>query len=202
MGKSCFALEGSIFIGGAAIQWLRDELGILEKSSDSEGAAQSVKDNAGVFLVPAFVGLGAPHWDMQAWGLITGLTRGANRNHIVRAALESMAYQTNDILAIMEQEAGIKVEKLTVDGGAAANDFLLQFQADILNRPILRPEVIESTSLGAAYMAGLKAGFWKDSQELTRIKSIETEFLPDMGERARCSLLEGWQRALRQAMTK
>lgn len=201
-GDPCYAVEGSIFIAGAAIQWLRDELGILEKASESEAAARSVENNGGVYLVPAFVGLGAPHWDMRARGVLVGLTRGTNRNHIIRAALESMAYQTYDVLSTMEQETGIKTRKLAVDGGAAANDFLLQFQADIINKPIVRPSVVESTSLGAAYMAGLKSGIWKDCEELVHLKTYEREFIPSMDDESRKMLLEGWQKALRQAMLK
>ncbi len=201
-GEPCYALEGSIFIAGAAIQWLRDELGILEKASDSEKAARSVENNGGVYLVPAFVGLGAPHWDMQARGVHVGLTRGTNRNHVIRAALESMAYQTYDVLSCMEQETGIKIQRLAVDGGAAENDFLMQFQADIINRPVVRPSLIESTSLGAAYMAGLKAGIWKGHEELIRLKTHEREFTPSMDDGSRKELLGGWRKALRQAMMK
>lgn len=201
-GKPCFALEGSVFIGGAAIQWLRDELKIIQSSSESEEAAQAVDDNAGVYLVPAFVGLGAPHWDMQARGLITGLTRGASRNHIIRAALEAMAYQTYDVLSVMEEEASVNIDKLAVDGGAAANDFLLQFQADIIDKPVIRPYVIESTSLGVAFLAGLKAGFWQDTLELSQIKSTEKEFTPLMAAEVRKKLLSGWRHALKQAVTR
>ena len=201
-GHPCYALEGSIFIGGAAIQWLRDELGLLEESSDSEAAALAVEDNAGVYLVPAFVGLGAPYWDMDARGIITGLTRGVNRNHIIRASLEAMVYQTYDVLKAMEKESGFCIKNLAVDGGAAANDFLMQFQADILDSPVTRPKNIESTSLGVAYMAGLKTGFWKDSKELEGIRSIEKEFNPAMAEDTRNSLLAGWRKALRQALIK
>lgn len=201
-GKPCFALEGSIFIGGAAIQWLRDELKIVQSSSESEEAAQAVDDNAGVYLVPAFVGLGAPHWDMQARGLITGLTRGVSRNHIIRAALEAMAYQTYDVLSVMEEEASVKIDKLAVDGGAAANDFLLQFQADIIDKPVIRPCAIESTSLGAAFLAGLKAGFWQDCLELSQIKSTEMEFTPMMSAEVRKKFLSGWRHALKQAITR
>ena len=199
-GNPCYALEGSVFIAGAAIQWLRDELKIIEKSSDSEKAALSVEENGGVYMVPAFVGLGAPHWDMQARGVIVGLTRGANRNHIIRAALESMAYQTYDVLSTMEEETGIKADKLAVDGGAVENNFLMQFQADIINKPVIRPQVTESTSLGVAFMAGLRAGVWKNSDELAQLKSIEREFIPAMNDFKRNKLLNGWQKALRQAM--
>ena len=201
-GEACYALEGSIFIAGAAIQWLRDELGLIENSEQSEKAATAVTNNNGVYLVPAFVGLGAPHWDMQARGILTGLTRGANRNHIVRAALESIAYQTYDVLSIMEEEAGIKIKNLAVDGGAVANNFLMQFQSDIINKPVLRPAITESTSLGVAYMAGLKAKIWRNSEELNQLKIYEKEFLPNMNDNARQSLLRGWEKALRQAMVK
>lgn len=199
-GEPCYALEGSVFIAGAAIQWLRDELKILNKSSDSEAAALAVADNAGVYLVPAFVGLGAPHWNMQARGVIVGLTRGANRNHIIRAALEAMAYQTHDVLKAMESETGIHVDQLSVDGGAAENNFLLQFQADILQKPVMRPAITESTSSGAAYLAGLQVGIWQDSTELAHLQTIEREFKPQMAQETRQRLIAGWNRALRQAM--
>ncbi len=199
-GAPCYALEGSVFIGGAALQWLRDEIGILSASRASEIAARSVADNAGVYMVPAFVGLGAPHWDMQARGIITGLTRGAGRNHIIRAALESMAFQTRDVFEVMVEEAGVGVMQLSVDGRAAANDFLMQFQADILDIPVARPAVIESTSLGAAFLAGLNCGFWRDAEELSRTHSLERLFTPDMDAETRDSLLAGWGKALRQAM--
>jgi len=201
-GEPCYALEGAVFIGGAALQWLRDEIGILAASRTSETAARSVADNAGVYMVPAFVGLGAPHWDMQARGIITGLTRGAGRDHIIRAALESMAFQTRDVFEVMVEEAGAGVSQLSVDGGAAANDFLMQFQADILGLPVARPAVIESTSLGAAFLAGLNCGFWRDAEELRRTRSLERLFTPDMDADTRESLLAGWAKALRQAMAE
>ncbi|MBL7092627.1 glycerol kinase GlpK [candidate division KSB1 bacterium] len=200
MGKPCYALEGSIFIAGAAIQWLRDELKIITHAADSEQAALSVENNGGVYLVPAFVGLGAPHWDMQARGTIVGLTRGTNRNHIIRAALESMAYQTCDVFTTMEQETGIKIKELSVDGGAVENNFLMQFQADVLNKTVLKPKIIESTSLGAAFLAGLKAGFWKNANELSRMKKYKKSFYPEMEKQKRLELLEGWRKALRQTM--
>ena len=199
-GEPCYALEGSIFIAGAAIQWLRDELKILERASDSEGAALSVENNGGVYLVPAFVGLGAPHWDMQARGTIVGLTRGANRNHIIRAALESMAYQTCDVFTTMEQETGIKISELAVDGGAVENNFLMQFQADVLDKIVLRPTIIETTSLGAAFLAGLNAGVWKDTDKLAKMKKYDKRFFPILENQTRLRLLEGWQQALRQTM--
>lgn len=201
-GTPCWALEGAVFIAGAAIQWLRDGLGLLEDAAESEAAARAVNDNDGVYLVPAFVGLGAPHWDMDARGAIVGLTRGSTRNHVIRAALEAMAYQTHDVLEIMEREAGVHVDRLAVDGGAAANDFLLQFQADVLGRTVLRPGVLESTALGAAYLAGLGAGVWADASELSGLKTIEAEFEPERDEEDRRRLLDGWQHALRQTRTR
>ena len=200
-GNPCYALEGSIFIAGAAIQWLRDELKLLNTASESEAAARAVENTNGVYLVPAFVGLGAPHWNMEARGILAGLTRGANRNHIIRAALESMAYQTLDVLEAMERETAIAVKSLAVDGGASANDFLMQFQADILGKSVVRPTVIESTSLGAAYLAGLKAGVWKTHEALFAHKSIDRVFVPAMKNRTRAALVSGWRRALRQAVT-
>ena len=201
-GGPCYALEGSVFIAGAAIQWLRDELRIIESAVESEQTARSVEDNGGVYFVPAFVGLGAPHWDMEARGTIVGLTRGAGRGHLVRAALESMAYQTHDVVSLMEQETGVQVAELAVDGGAAANDFLMQFQADLIDRRVVRPAAIESTSLGAAYLAGLKAGVWRDSHELSALREREREFVPALYDSRREELLSGWQRALRQAMPR
>lgn len=201
-GDPCYAMEGSVFIAGAAIQWLRDELGILESAVDSDAAARAVRDNAGVYLVPAFVGLGAPHWDMEARGTLVGLTRGANRNHVVRAALESMAYQTRDVLVAMHEETGIAIPALAADGGAAANDFLMQFQADVLGARVVRPAHVESTALGAAYLAGLKAELWSDCDELSRLKTIDREFVPAMADDVRERLLAGWAKALRQAMTR
>ena len=202
LGNPCYAFEGSIFIAGAVIQWLRDELQLIKTAADSETAALKVPDNNGVYIVPAFVGLGAPHWDMDARGIITGLTRGANRNHIIRAALESIAYQSADVLNLMESEAGITIRELVVDGGAVVNDFLMQFQADILNRPVLRPVMTESTALGAAFLAGLKAGFWTDIDELLKLKTIDRRFKPGMKANTRKQYLSGWQQALRQAMMK
>ena len=202
VGDPCFALEGSVFIGGAVIQWLRDELGVLGTSEESEAAALRVGDNAGVYLVPAFTGLGAPHWNMQARGILTGLTRGSNRNHLIRAALESMAYQSYDVLSVMEEESEISVQELVVDGGAAANDFLMQFQADIMGKKVLSPVFIESTSLGAAYLAGLQVGFWEDARQLREIKNVDKEFYPQMEEKSRIELLKGWRKAVRQAVAE
>lgn len=197
-GEPCYALEGAVFIAGAAIQWLRDELGLLNDSADSEAAAMAVPDNAGVYLVPAFVGLGAPHWDMQARGTITGLTRGANKNHLIRAALEAMAYQTRDVVQTMQQETGKAISEIDVDGGAAANNFLMQFQSDILDVPLVRPEMVETTALGAAYLAGLQSGFWKDSAAILALERPEQRFAPKMQPAERNRLISGWQKALRQ----
>ncbi|MGC9363346.1 MAG: glycerol kinase GlpK [Fidelibacterota bacterium] len=201
-GKPSYAFEGSIFIAGAVIQWLRDEMRLIDSAADSEEIARKVTDNNEVYIVPAFVGLGAPHWDMAARGIITGLTRGTNRNHIVRAALESIAYQSHDVLQVMETESGISVQELVVDGGAVANNLLMQFQADIINRPVVRPKVTESTSLGAAYLAGLTAGFWSNLEELRKRKQIDRRFEPQMTAPLRRKNLAGWQKALRQALTK
>ena len=197
-GNPCYALEGAIFIAGAAIQWLRDELKIIKNASDSEKMANSIPDNGGVYLVPAFVGLAAPHWEMSARGTIVGLTRGSNRFHFVRAALEAMAYQSLDVLLAMEADSKLHIEQLVVDGGAVANNFIMQFQSDIIQRPVLRPQVIESTSLGVALMAGLKAGVWNSSHELKSLKVIEQTFKPQMNIQAREALYSGWQRALKQ----
>jgi glycerol kinase len=201
-GKPSYALEGSIFIGGAVIQWLRDELQLIAKAADSEAAANKVPDSNGVYIVPAFVGLGAPHWDMEARGIITGLTRGANRNHLIRAALESIAFQSYDVLTLMESETGIAIKQLVVDGGAVANNFIMQFQSDILGKPVMRPAIIESTSLGAAYLAGLKAGFWSDIDEILKLKKVDRIFEPSMTADIREKYLKGWQKALRQAKTR
>ncbi len=199
-GNPCYALEGSVFIAGAAIQWLRDELTVLQSASDSERTALMVKDNGGVYMVPAFVGLGAPHWNMRARGIITGITRGTHKNHIIRAALESMAFQTYDVLVAMEEESGEKGEELMVDGGAANNTFLMQFQADLLNKRVNRPKIIESTSLGAAYMAGLHTGVWK-SEDLKHLKAFDNTFYPKMTKERRARMLEGWRHAVRQCVT-
>jgi glycerol kinase len=201
-GGPCYALEGSVFVAGAAIQWLRDELRILKTAAESEVLARSIPDNGGVYLVPAFAGLGAPHWDMEARGAVVGLTRGTGAAHLARAALEAMAYQSEDVLALMEEESGIAVECLMVDGGATANDFLMQFQADISGRPVLRPRAIESTALGAAMLAGLRAGFWADSSELEALKEYDRRFEPRMESSERERLKEGWRRALRQTRTR
>ena len=195
-GQVEYALEGSVFIAGAAIQWLRDELKMIEDSKESEFLAKSVKDSNGVYVVPAFTGLGAPHWDMYARGTIVGLTRGANKAHIVRATLEGIAYQTKDILEAMKEDSGIDLKALKVDGGASANNFLLDFQSDILNIPIIRPKIIETTALGAAFLAGLAVGFYKDKREIENVINIDREFTPSMSEKKRAILYKGWQRAI------
>ena len=199
-GGPCYALEGSVFIGGAVIQWLRDELKLIKDARESETMALEASTNAGVYIVPAFVGLGAPHWQMDARGSIVGLTRGTNRNHLVRAALESIAYQTYDVFRAMVADTGIVPKALMVDGGAVSNTFLMQFQADILDVPILKPENIESTSLGVAYLAGLQTGIWHSSEELLRLHKVQTTYTPAMETETREKLLRGWQKALRQTM--
>lgn len=198
--KVQYALEGSIFVGGAVVQWIRDELKLIYDSKDSEYFATKVKDNAGVYVVPAFVGLGAPHWDQYARGAILGLTRGANRYHIIRAALESIAYQTKDVLVAMEKDAGIELQNLKVDGGASANNFLMQFQADILDRTVLRPVIAETTALGAAYLAGLAVGFWANEDEVKTKWAIDGEYNPDMKSEDRDALYAGWEKAVKRSM--
>jgi glycerol kinase len=196
-GKVDYALEGSVFVAGAAIQWLRDEMKLIEQAADSEWMAQKVEDTNGVYLVPAFVGLGAPYWDPYARGTIVGLTRGANRFHIVRAALESLAYQSNDVLKAMEEDSGITLTALKVDGGACANNFLMQFQADLIGVPVKRPVSIETTAQGAAYLAGLATGYWKSRSEITENWQISKIFEPDMGSARRKELHEGWAKAVK-----
>ncbi|QQS45997.1 MAG: glycerol kinase GlpK [Acidobacteriota bacterium] len=194
--KTEYALEGSVFIAGAAVQWLRDGLGIITGAAETEALAASVTDNHGVYFVPAFVGLGAPYWDQNARGAIVGLTRGASRAHIARAALEAMAYQTRDVVECMQRDSGIKARELRVDGGATRNDFLCQFQADILGIPVVRPIVTETTALGAAYLAGLAVGFWKSENEIARQWQVEKRFEPKMKKSERERLYAGWQEAV------
>ncbi|MDO8616520.1 MAG: glycerol kinase GlpK [Dehalococcoidia bacterium] len=194
-----YALEGSVFIAGAAVQWLRDELGFFARSADCEALAASVADSDGVYVVPAFVGLGAPHWDPHARGAIVGLTRGSNRAHITRATLEAMAYQTRDVIEAVERDAGVKLTELRVDGGAAANNLLLQIQADILGREVVRPAVLETTALGAAYLAGLAVGFWADREDVSRNWRVDRRFRPQMSAERRGELYRGWQRAVERA---
>ncbi|MFZ7132704.1 MAG: glycerol kinase GlpK [Eubacteriales bacterium] len=197
--KITYALEGSIFIAGAAVQWLRDEMRLIDKSEDSEYFAQKIDDNEGVYFVPAFSGLGAPHWDMYARGTIVGLTRSTNKNHIIRAALESIAYQTKDVVDTMTEESGIDLKILKVDGGATNNRFLMQFQADILNKEIERPQVYETTALGAAYLAGLAVGFWESFDEIVRINTINSKYNPSMSEKKSKNYYQNWKRALEKS---
>jgi len=198
-GRTEYALEGSVFIAGAAIQWLRDEMKLISDAAESEALANSVPDTHGIYLVPAFVGLGAPHWDAYARGTITGITRGTNRAHLVRAALESIAYQTREVVDAMARDSGLRPEVLRVDGGASRNDFLCQFQADILGIPVERPETTESTALGAAYLAGLATGFWQDEQELAAHLQLGRRFEPSMDVSRREELFAGWERAVERA---
>ena len=197
-GKPVYALEGSVFVGGAVVQWLRDELGLIKTAAETEAVAQEVADNGGVYFVPAFTGLGAPHWDMYSRGTLVGLTRGANRAHIVRAALESIAYQSTDVIEAMESDAGIKTVALRVDGGASANSFLMQFQADLMNADVIRPQVIETTAMGAAMLAGRAVGLWTDG-DLRNLQSVDREFIPAMDERQRARLLRHWHRAVERS---
>jgi glycerol kinase len=195
-GGPAYALEGSIFIAGAAIQWLRDGLGLVKRAADSERIARSVDSTLGVYLVPAFVGLGAPYWDAEARGAIVGLTRGVTRAHVVRAALEALAYQTRDVVDAMARAAGTGLSALRVDGGAAANDFLMQFQADLLGVPVERPRVVETTAMGAAFLAGLGAGFWSSQSQLAQARRIDRRFRPRMKAEQRDALYRGWQDAV------
>ncbi|AUD58098.1 glycerol kinase [Shewanella hafniensis] len=195
-GEVNYALEGSVFMGGATIQWLRDELGLIRDASDTEYFASKVADTNGVYLVPAFVGLGAPYWDPNARGALFGLTRGANRNHIIRAALESIAYQSKDLLDAMTKDSGVSLKRLKVDGGAVANDFLMQFQADITDVEVLRPSNCETTALGAAFLAGLAVGFWESVIELEHKACIDKHFIPNIDAQTRGSLYAGWQDAV------
>ena len=197
-----YALEGSIFVAGAAVQWLRDELGLIRDAAESEVLAKSVPDANGCYVVPAFVGLGAPYWDQYARGAIVGLTRGVNRNHIVRATLESIAYQVNDVLMAMQEDSGMPITSLRVDGGACDNDFLMQFQADILNTSVVRPYCIETTAMGAAYLAGLAVGYWRSKEEILANHVIGAEFKPQMGQAKRESLLQGWHNAVKAASVR
>ena len=197
--ETTYALEGSIFIAGAVVQWLRDGLGLLESAAESEVLARAVADTGGVYLVPAFVGLGAPHWDMYARGAIVGITRGTTRAHLARAALESMAYQTRDVLDAMVADTGLTTPALKVDGGAVANDFLCQFQADILGVAVARPSVIETTALGAAYLAGLGAGIWRSLDAVAACQAIDRAFVPTMPAGTRARLYEDWRRAVERA---
>ena len=199
-GKVTYALEGSIFVAGAAIQWLRDELRFIESASDSEYMARKVADTNGCYVVPAFTGLGAPHWDAYARGTIVGLTRGVGKYHIIRATLDSITYQTNDVLTAMESDAGIRLENLKVDGGAASNNYLMQTQADITNVPVLRPKCVETTAMGAAYLAGLAVGYWRNMEEIRANWSADRVFAPQMEASARQTRLQAWKRAVSVAV--
>ena len=199
-GKVDYALEGSIFVAGASIQWLRDELKLIRTADESEYMATKVEDSNGVYMVPAFVGMGAPYWDMYARGIIVGITRGTKAEHIVRATLESIAYQTRDVLEAMEEDSNIKLKTLKVDGGAVVNNFLMQFQADILNTKVERPKVVETTALGAAYLAGLAVGFWKDKEEIYNNYQIDRTFRPDMESEKREILYKNWKRAVKRSL--
>jgi glycerol kinase len=196
-GKVNYALEGSIFVAGAAVQWLRDELRIIDSSKETEAVASEVSDTNGCYVVPAFTGLGAPHWDQYARGAIVGLTRGVNRCHVVRATLESIAYQVGDVLAAMEADSGIAVQALKVDGGAASNNLLMQMQADFANVPVNRPACIESTALGAAYLAGLATGYFKDIEDIKTKWAIDRIFTPQLDEDIRQEKLAGWKKAVK-----
>lgn len=199
-GKVEYALEGSIFVAGAVVQWLRDEMKLISTAAESEYFAQKVQDSNGVYLIPAFVGMGAPYWDSYARGTMVGLTRGANRNHIIRAALESIAYQTRDVLEAMEEDSGIKLRTLKVDGGAVANNFLMQFQADILGVDVYRPDIIETTALGAAYLAGLGVGFWTDKDEIAKRWKVDRVFKPEMEVERQEILYQGWRKAVERSL--
>lgn len=199
-GEVQYALEGSVFVAGATIQWLRDELWMIRSASETESLCQSVEDTAGSYLVPAFTGLGAPYWNQYARGTFVGLTRGVSRAHFVRAAVESLAYQVHDVLEAMEQDSGYTIEILKADGGASANNFLLQFQADILYAQVDRPGCIETTALGAAYLAGLATGYWKDKEEIRANWQLQRSFMPSIGETKRKQKLKGWKKAVRCAL--
>jgi len=198
-GKVNYALEGSIFVAGAAIQWLRDGMRLIDSAADSEYMATKVKGTHGCYVVPAFTGLGAPHWDQYARGTIVGITRGTNKNHIIRATLESIALQVCDVIDAMKADAGIDIRALKVDGGASANNFLMQFQADMLNAPVNRPSCVESTALGAAYLAGLAVGVWANKEEVVKNQQLDRVFVPDMSEEDRHTKRKGWNKAVKYA---
>ncbi len=199
-GRTDFALEGAIFVAGAVVQWLRDELGLIGTAAESAAVARTVPDTGGVYLVPAFTGLGAPYWNSDSRGLLTGLTRGARREHIVRAALESIAFQTRDLVEAMESDCGAQLAELRVDGGATANDFLMQFQADIIGVPVVRPAYAETTALGAAFLAGLASGFWSGTEELEQFWNVDRRFEPSMPDSQRTDLYQGWKSAVARAL--
>ena len=198
-GKVTYALEGSIFVAGAAVQWLRDEMRLIDSSPDSEYMAKKVKDTNGCYVVPAFTGLGAPHWDQYARGTIVGITRGVNKYHIIRATLESLAYQVNDVLAAMKADSGIELAALKVDGGASANNFLMQTQADIINAPVNRPVCVETTAMGAAYLAGLAVGYWASKEDVIKNWAIDATFKPSISDESREAKIKGWNKAVKYA---
>ena len=198
-GKVNYALEGSIFVAGASIQWLRDEMRLIDSAADSEYMAKKVKDTNGCYVVPAFTGLGAPHWDQYARGTIVGITRGVNKYHIIRATLESIAYQVNDVLEAMRADSGIELSSLRVDGGASANDFLMQTQADIIGAPVNRPVCVETTAMGAAYLAGLAVGYWENKEEVIKNWSMDHTFQSEIGDEERKKRIKGWNKAVKYA---
>ena len=197
-----YVLEGSVFVGGAIVQWLRDEMRMIKNAAETEKYATSVESSNGVYIVPAFVGLGAPHWDPQVRGTVSGLTRGTKKEHFIRASLEAIAYQVYDIYTAMENDLGIKVKTLNVDGGASQNNFLLQFEADVLLADVVRPKVVEVTALGACYLAGLKVGYWKDIEDIRNNKVIERVFTPSMDLDKRERRIKGWEIAVAKARYK
>ena len=198
-GKVNYALEGSIFVAGAAIQWLRDEMHLIDSSEDSEYMAGKVKDTSGCYVVPAFTGLGAPHWDQYARGTIVGITRGVNKYHIIRATLESLAYQVHDVLAAMKADSNLELSALKVDGGASANNFLMQFQADVTDAPVSRPKCVETTAMGAAYLAGLAVGYWKSKEDVRKNWQIDRTFIPEISDEKREACIRGWKKAVKYA---
>ncbi len=200
--KPCYILEGSVFIGGAINQWLRDEMRMIKTAAETENYAEKVPDTNGVYIVPSFTGLGAPYWDAEARGTITGVTRGTKKEHFIRAALEAIDYQVYDLVSAMEKDSGTKVKSLNVDGGASMNNFLMQFQSDILNAAVVRPSVTETTALGACYLAGLNVGYWKSVEDIRENIKVERVFTPDMTEEKRTALIDGWHKSVRQARLK
>lgn len=196
-GRVNYALEGSIFVAGAAVQWLRDEMRLVDTSPDTEYMASKVKNTNGCYVVPAFTGLGAPYWDQYARGTIVGITRGVNKYHMIRATLESIAYQVNDVITAMQADSGITLSTLKVDGGASANNFLMQFQSNIIDAPVHRPMCVETTAMGAAYLAGLAVGYWRSKEEVIKNWQIDRVFKPEMEEKDRLACLNGWQRAVK-----